>query len=101
MLEALQQIAGISRQVSTKAPNVGVREALEHWDTVAEIIRTLVRIRAENTPPPRTHNSPAPHRGTRPVMPPMVCAGIAVVIMTAGAAAWAYWNPRLSPHPAQ
>jgi hypothetical protein len=52
VLEALQQIAGISRQVSTKAPNVGVREALKQWDTVAEIIRTLVRIRAENTPPP-------------------------------------------------
>jgi hypothetical protein len=52
VLEALQQIAGTSRQVSTKSPNVGVREALEHWDDVAEIIRTLVRIRAENKPPP-------------------------------------------------
>jgi hypothetical protein len=52
VLEALQQIAGTSRQVSTKSPNVGVREALEHWDTIAELIRTLVRIRAENTPPP-------------------------------------------------
>ena len=51
VLEALQQIAGTSRQVSTKSPNVGVREALAHWDTVAEIIQTLVRIRAENTPP--------------------------------------------------
>lgn len=51
VLEALQQIAGTSRQVSTKSPNVGVREALKHWDTVAEITRTLVRIRAENTPP--------------------------------------------------
>lgn len=52
VLEALQQIAGTSRRVSTKSPNVGVREALEHWDTVAEIIPTLVRIRAENKPPP-------------------------------------------------
>jgi hypothetical protein len=52
VLEALQQIAGTTRQVSTKLPNIGVREALEYWDTVAEIIRTLVRIRAENTPPP-------------------------------------------------
>ena len=52
LLEALQQIAGATRQVSTKLPNVGVREALERWDTVAEIIRTLVRIRAENTRPP-------------------------------------------------
>ena len=52
VLAALQQIAGTSRQVSTKSPNVGVREALEHWDTIAELIRTLVRIRAENTPPP-------------------------------------------------
>ncbi len=52
VLEALQQIAGASRQVSRKLPNVGVREALEHRDTVAEIIRMLVRIRAENTPPP-------------------------------------------------
>jgi hypothetical protein len=51
LLEALQQIAGTSRKVSAKAPNVGVREALEHWDTITEIIRTLVRIRAENTPP--------------------------------------------------
>jgi hypothetical protein len=51
VLEALQQIAGTSRQVSTKAPNVGVREALKQWDTVAEIIRMLVRFRAENTPP--------------------------------------------------
>jgi hypothetical protein len=52
VLEALQQIAGTSRHVSTKSPNVGVREALGHWDTVAEVIRTLVRIRAEDTPPP-------------------------------------------------
>ena len=52
VLEALQQIAGTSRHVSTKSPNVGVREALEHWGTVTEIIRTLVRTRAENTPPP-------------------------------------------------
>jgi hypothetical protein len=37
---------------TVKSPNVGVREALKHWDTVAEIIRTLVRIRANNTPPP-------------------------------------------------
>ena len=49
-LEALQQIAGASRQVRPKLPNVGVRDALEHWDTIADIIRTLVRIRAENTP---------------------------------------------------
>lgn len=52
VLEALQQIAGTARQVSTKLPNIGVPEALEHWDTVAGIIRTLVRIRAENAPPP-------------------------------------------------
>lgn len=52
VLEALQQIAGATRQVSTKLANIGVPEALEHWDTVTEIIRTLVRIRAENTPPP-------------------------------------------------
>ena len=51
VLDTLQQIAGISRQVSTKSPNVGVREALEHWDAIAEIIRTLARIRAENTQP--------------------------------------------------
>ena len=38
--------------MTTKLPNIGVREALERWDTVAEIIRTLIRIRAENTPPP-------------------------------------------------
>jgi hypothetical protein len=51
LLETLQQIAGTSRKVSAKSPNIGVREALEHWDTIAEIIRTLVRIRAENTSP--------------------------------------------------
>ncbi|HEY2075672.1 MAG TPA: hypothetical protein VGH53_04980 [Streptosporangiaceae bacterium] len=51
MLEALQRIAGNSRQVSPKSPNVGVLEALENWDNVAEIIRTLVRIRAESTQP--------------------------------------------------
>lgn len=52
MLRArLQQIAGTGRQVSTKSPNVSVREALENWDTIAQIIQTLVRIRAENTRP--------------------------------------------------
>jgi hypothetical protein len=45
--EALQRIAGTTRQVSPKSPNIGVREALGHWDTVSEIIRTLARIRAE------------------------------------------------------
>ena len=50
VLETLQQITGTSKKVSTKSPNVGVRDALEHWDTIADIIRTLVRIRAENIP---------------------------------------------------
>lgn len=50
VLEVLQKITGTSKKVSTKSPNVGVRDALEHWDTIADIIRTLVRIRAENTP---------------------------------------------------
>jgi hypothetical protein len=35
VLEALQQIAGTTRQVRTKLPNIGVPEALAHWDTVA------------------------------------------------------------------
>ena len=51
VLETLQQIVGPSKKVSTKSPNVGVREALEHWDTIAEIVRALARTRAENTPP--------------------------------------------------
>lgn len=50
VLETLQQITGPSKKVSTKSPNVGVRDALEHWDTIADIIRILVRIRAESTP---------------------------------------------------
>jgi hypothetical protein len=49
VLEILQGIVGPSKQVAVKSPNVGVREALEHWDTIAEITRTLMRIRAENT----------------------------------------------------
>jgi hypothetical protein len=49
VLETLQRIVGPSKQVAVKSPNVAVREALEHWDTIAEITRTLMRIRAENT----------------------------------------------------
>jgi hypothetical protein len=51
VLETLQKIVGPSKKVSTKSPNVGVREALDHWGNIAGIIRTLARIRAENTPP--------------------------------------------------
>jgi hypothetical protein len=47
--DALQQIAGNSRQVSEKSPNVGCGEALVHWESVTEIVRTLVRVRAEIT----------------------------------------------------
>jgi hypothetical protein len=47
--DALQQIAGNSRQVSTKSPNVGCGEALTHCESVTEIVRTLVRIRAQIT----------------------------------------------------
>lgn len=47
---ALQRIAGASRQVSTKSPNLGCAEALAQWEAVAEIVWSLVRIRAENTP---------------------------------------------------
>jgi hypothetical protein len=43
---ALQQIAGTSRQVTADLPNVGCREALADWEAVAEVIRSLVRIRA-------------------------------------------------------
>jgi len=31
-------------------PNVGCREALAHWEAVVEVVRCLVRIRAENMP---------------------------------------------------
>jgi hypothetical protein len=44
--DALQRIAGASRQVSTKAPNIGCREALAEWDAVAQVVQKLARIRA-------------------------------------------------------
>lgn len=47
---ALQRIAGTARQVSAKSPNLGCRKALEQWDEVAEIVRTLARMRAQPTP---------------------------------------------------
>jgi len=47
---ALQQIAGTSKQVTADRPNVGCREALADWETVAEVIRSPVRIRAEDIP---------------------------------------------------
>lgn len=37
--EALQRIAGASRQVSTKLPNVGCHEVLAQWDAIVEIVR--------------------------------------------------------------
>jgi hypothetical protein len=48
--DALQMIAGTSKQVSPKVPNVGCREALAHWEAVVAVVRRLVRIRAENMP---------------------------------------------------
>lgn len=48
VLEILREIVGPSNQVAMKSPNVGVREALEHWDAIAEITVTLMRIRSEN-----------------------------------------------------
>lgn len=45
--DGLQRIAGDSRQVSTKSPNIGCREALAHWEKVTEIVRALVRLRSE------------------------------------------------------
>jgi len=47
--DALQRIAGDSRQVSTKSPNIGCAEALAHWDAVREIVQRLMRLRAETT----------------------------------------------------
>jgi hypothetical protein len=44
--DGLQRIAGTSRQVTADLPNVGCREALADWEAVAEVIRSLVRIRA-------------------------------------------------------
>jgi len=46
----LQQIAGTARPVSAKAPNLDCSQALEHWDQVAGIVRSLARMRAETTP---------------------------------------------------
>jgi hypothetical protein len=44
--DALQQIAGTSRQLTADLPNIGCREALADWEAVGEVIRSLVRIRA-------------------------------------------------------
>jgi hypothetical protein len=48
--DALQMIAGTSKQVSPKMPNVGCHEALAHWEAVVAVVRRLVRIRSENMP---------------------------------------------------
>jgi hypothetical protein len=44
--DTLRQIAGTSRQLTADLPNVGCRDALANWEAVAEVIRSLVRIRA-------------------------------------------------------
>lgn len=46
--EALQRIAGASKQVGPKLANIGCREALAHWDEVTEIARRIVYIRADS-----------------------------------------------------
>jgi hypothetical protein len=46
--DALHQIAG--KQVSTKLPNLGCREALAQWEAVVEVVGSLARIRTENMP---------------------------------------------------
>jgi hypothetical protein len=61
--DALQQIAGPSRQVSQMLPNVGCREALAHWEAVVEVVRSLARIRAANMPQmPSELTEPDPER---------------------------------------
>lgn len=50
--DALQRIAGNSRKVSAKMPNIGCREALAHWDDVTAIVQNLVRLRTEQTADP-------------------------------------------------
>jgi hypothetical protein len=50
--DELQQIAGNSRKVSAKMPNIGCREALAHWDAVTAIVQSLARRRAEQTANP-------------------------------------------------
>jgi hypothetical protein len=45
--EMLQQIVGDGRKIATKAPNVGVGEALARWDAVTGVVRMLARLRAE------------------------------------------------------
>ena len=48
--DALQQIAGSSRPVAEKSPNIGCSQALSHWEAVTEIVRTLARLRADSVP---------------------------------------------------
>lgn len=48
--QALQNIAGTSKEVSKKSPNIGIPEALAHWPVIAETVRTLTRIRAQPVP---------------------------------------------------
>lgn len=47
--DALQQIAGDSKKISAKIPNIGCREALARWDDVTRIIQHLASIRADQT----------------------------------------------------
>jgi hypothetical protein len=50
--DGLQRIAGNSKKVSAKIPNIGCREALAHWDSVTAIVQSLVRLRAEQAADP-------------------------------------------------
>lgn len=45
--DALRRIAGDSRKMAAKAPNIGCSEALARWDELADIVRVVMRARSE------------------------------------------------------
>jgi TIR domain len=59
--DTLQQIAGNSRPVAKKSPNIACVQALSHWEAVTEIVRTLARMRAESTAESLTKSKPREH----------------------------------------
>jgi hypothetical protein len=45
--DALQRVAGTSRQLPSKWPSLGCREALAHWEAIADVVRSLIHLRAK------------------------------------------------------
>jgi hypothetical protein len=46
--DTLQRIAGASKNVGRRLPNVGCREALGPWEEITDLTRRLVGLRAES-----------------------------------------------------